>query len=120
MAYDTKELIDQALKAIKEHNLYFNSDVISMLPCSNRTYYDHNLHECNDIKKELEKNRIFAKIEMRKKWLASDNATMQMGLMKLLSEDEELRKLAMEYREHSGEIKLPQLSVQIVKPDESK
>ena len=120
MAYETEDLKQQALKAIEEHDLYFSSDVIAMLPCSNRAYYDHKLHECNDIKKALESNRINAKIEMRKKWLKSDNATMQMGLMKLLSEDEELRKLAMEYREHSGEIKLPQLSVQIVKPDESK
>jgi len=59
-------------------------------------------------------------MEMRKKWLKSDNATMQMGLMKLLSEDEELKKLSMNYNEHSGEIKLPSLQVEVVKPDESK
>ena len=119
MAYNTEDLRRQAIESIKEHNLYFNSDVIAMLPCSNRAYYDHKLHECNDIKKELEKNRINAKMEMRKKWLKSDNATMQMGLMKLLSEDEELRKLAMEYREHGGEINLPTIKVEYVTPDET-
>jgi hypothetical protein len=118
MAYDTAKLKKQALKAIKEHDLYFISDVVACLPCDKTTFYAHDLHQSNDIKKALEANRINAKIEMRKKWLKSENATMQMGLMKLLSEDEELRKLAMEYREHSGEIALPTLKVEVVKPDE--
>lgn len=116
MAYDTDDLREQALSAIIENNLYFNSDVIAMLPCSNRAYYDHNLHECNDIKKALESNRINAKMEMRKKWLKSDNATMQMGLMKLLSEDDELRKLAMEYKQHSGEVGIKKITRVIVDP----
>ncbi len=120
MAYDTTELKTQAVKAIIENDLYFISDVIACLPCSKQTFYDHGLDQLDDIKKELEKNRINAKMEMRKKWLKSDNATMQMGLMKLLSEDEELRKLSMEHKEHSGEIKLPSLKVEIVKTDESK
>lgn len=119
MAYNTDKLKKDAIKAIKEHDLYFISDVVACLPCSKQTFYDHCLDESDDIKKLLEANRIKAKIEMRKKWLQSDNATMQMGLMKLLSEDEELRKLAMEYREHGGEIKLPSLKVEVVRPDES-
>ena len=116
MAYDTKELTKQALKAIKEHNLYFISDVLAMLPCSKQTFYDHNLDKVDDIKKALGANRIYAKMEMRKKWLQSDNATMQMGLMKLLSDDEELRKLAMEYREHSGEVAIKKIQRTIVDP----
>ena len=120
MAYETEDLLKQSLEAIKEHGLYFISDVIACIPCSKQTFYDHGLDQLDDIKKALESNRINAKIEMRKKWLQSDNATMQMGLMKILSEDEELRKLAMNYNEHSGEIKLPKLEVELVKPDESK
>lgn len=119
MAYETTELQEQALEAIKEHDLYFISDVVACLPCSSSTFYDHELEKSEAIKKALEANKIKAKIEMRKKWLNSDNATMQMGLMKLLSEDEELRKLAMEYREHGGEIKLPSLQVEVIK-NESK
>lgn len=118
--YNVEDLKEQSIKAIEEHDLYFISDVIACLPCSSATFYLHELEKSEDIKKALEANRINAKIEMRKKWLKSDNATMQMGLMKLLSEDEELRKLAMEYREHSGEIKLPSLKVEIVKPNEGK
>ena len=119
MAYDTKDLQEQALKAIEEYGLYFISDVVACLPCSTSTFYGHKLEESEPIKKALESNRIHAKLEMRKKWLKSDNATMQMGLMKLLSDDEELRKLAMEYREHGGEINLPVIKVEYVDPDEA-
>lgn len=120
MGYDTGDLLKQSLKAIQEHELYFISDVIACLPCSSSTFYLHELEKSEDIKKALEKNRIFAKLEMRKKWLKSDNATMQMGLMKILSEDEELRKLAMEYREHSGGIKLTMPKFVMNEPTDSK
>ena len=122
MAYDTKELKEKAEKAIKEHGLYFIEDVVAYLPCSKPTFYEHFPNESNDYKsivELLEENRINDKVSMRKKWKDSDNATLQMGLMKLLSTDEERRRLAMEYREHSGEIKLPKLQVEYVKPDES-
>jgi len=36
---------------------------------------------------------------MRSKWYKSENATLQMGLMKLISTDEELRKLSMQHNE---------------------
>lgn len=118
MAYDTANLKEQALSAIEEHQLYFISDVIAYLPCSSSTFYDHGLEKSEDIKKALFKNKVLAKVELRKKWLKSDNATMQMGIMKLLSEDEELKKLAMEYKEHGGEVKLPSLKVEMVRPNE--
>jgi hypothetical protein len=33
------------------------------------------------------------KIEMRAKWYASDNATLQIGLMKLIANDDEAHRL---------------------------
>ena len=119
MAYNKKDLEEKALTAIKENELYFIQDVVTYLPCSSATFYNHELEKLETIKRELEKNAIRTKVSMRKKWKDSDNATLQMGLMKLLSTDEERRRLAMEYREHSGEIKLPKLQVEYVKPDES-
>jgi hypothetical protein len=47
---------------------------------------------------------------MRKKWYDSDNATLQMALMKLLSSQEEHRKLSQQFIESNNtnisEIKL--------------
>lgn len=110
MAYKTSNLLDKAKKAIKEHGLYFIEDVVAYLPCAKSTFYEHIPNESDNYKsivELLEENRISDKVVMRKKWKDSDNATLQMGLMKLLSSDEERRRLSMEYREHSGTIAHP-------------
>ena len=119
MAYDTKELKEKAEKAIKEHGLYFIEDIVAYLPCSKSTFYEHIPNESNDYKsivELLEENRINDKVSMRKKWKDSDNATLQMGLMKLLSTDEERRRLSMEYREHSGEVAIQKIQRTIIDP----
>ena len=107
MAYDTDILKEKAIKAIKEHRLFFIEDVVAYLPCDKTTFYRHfdtESNEYNDIKELLEENRINVKVSMRSKWYKSNNPTLQMGLMKLLATDNERRRLAMEYKEHSGEL----------------
>lgn len=93
MAYNTDDLREQSLKAITENNLIFIQDIFAYVGFSKRAFYDHKLQECNAIKSELDKNRVNMKIEMRKKWYDSDNATLQIGLMKLIANDEEAHRL---------------------------
>jgi hypothetical protein len=106
MAFDTESLTRQSIEVIKEHNLYFIQDVVSYLPCSRQTFYAHGLDKVDTINELLEQNKIFTKVKLRKKWEDSDNATLQMGLMKLLCTEEERQRLAMEYKkeEHTGEL----------------
>jgi len=106
MAYKTKELEKKAITAIKEHNLFFIEDIIAFLPCGKNAFYDHKLNESNELKELLENNRINVKIKLRKKWQDSDNATLQMALMKLVCSTDERKRLSMEYKEeeHKGEI----------------
>lgn len=102
MAYDKEKLYQQALKAIEENNLFFIEDVIALLPCTKPTFYDYfpvNSNELNTQKAMLEQNKVNIKLKMRKKWLDSDNATLQMGLMKLITTDEERKRLATSYME---------------------
>ena len=110
MAYKTSQLKEQALKVIKEHNLIFIEDIVSFLPCSKPTFYEHKLNELNDIKELLDYNKTQTKVKLRKKWQDSDNATLQLALMRLLCTDKERRKLAINYTEvtgkDGGEIKL--------------
>jgi len=94
MAYNTDRLKELAIEAIRTHRLFFIEDVVAYLPCSKQTYYDHGLDEIDDIKELLEKNKIEVKVSMRSKWYKSDNPTLQMGLMKLLSNDTEFKRLA--------------------------
>jgi len=93
MAYDKDELEIQALEAIEKHKLFFAEDVIAYLPCSSATYYNHKLEQLESIKTALQNNKITTKVSMRSKWYKSDNATLQMGLMKLIGTEEEAHRL---------------------------
>lgn len=94
MAYNTEELIKNALKAIAKHKLFFQSDVAPMIGISRQTWYDHNLDKVDKIKEALIHNRIEVKSAMRSKWYNSENPTLQMGLYKLIGSEEEYHRLA--------------------------
>lgn len=102
MAYKYEELEQQAIEAINEHELVFVTEVPTYLQCSTSTFYDKELEKSEHIKDALNKNRVERKQKMRNKWYDSDNATLQMGAMKLLSTPEELRKLSMETKSLEG------------------
>jgi len=93
MAYKTEELIKKALEVVEKHNLFFIEDVVAYLPCSKPTFYEHKLNEVTPLKELLEKNKVEAKVRMRKKWSESDNATLQIALYKLIATDEENSKI---------------------------
>ena len=93
MAYNKDKLIKDALKAIDEHNLVFIEDVVCYIPCSKTTFYSKRLHESDAIKEAIYENRQSKKIALRTKWEDSENATLQMGLYKLMANEDELERL---------------------------
>jgi hypothetical protein len=93
MAYETNEMIEQSLEAIKKYNLLFITDLFAYVAFSKATFYNHQLEQLDEIKRALEKNRVDMKVSMRQKWYESDNATLQIGLMKLISDDDEAHRL---------------------------
>lgn len=102
MPYDKEKLYQQAIKAIGDNNLFFIEDIITMLPCAKATFYEYfpaGSDELNNIKEMIEMNKVAQKVKMRKKWGDSDNATLQMALMKLISTDDERKRLAVSYIE---------------------
>ena len=104
MAYDRLELFKKAQLLITDKTLYFMEDVISFLPCSKSTFYEYfpdGSDELDNLKTLLEENRVNTKVAMRKKWNDSDNATLQMALMKLICNDNERKKLAINYNDHT-------------------
>ena len=101
MAYVTEELEEMSLLAIEKHKLFFIEDVVCYLPCSNKTFYDHKLHELQTIKDALTKVKTETKVSMRSKWYKSDNATLQISLMKLIAGSEERKRLSQSYTDHT-------------------
>ena len=98
MAYKTEELERLSLEAINKHKLFFIEDIVAYLPCDKTTFYAHKLHESNSIKEALTEVKVNLKVSMRSKWFRSENPTLQLALMKLVSTDEELRKLSMQHQ----------------------
>lgn len=104
MAYVTEELYNLAVDYIKKDELYFMDDVIALLGISKPCFYDHfkvGSNQINYFKELLRKNKSKTKVSMRKKWLGSENASLQMGLYKLIGSDEERRRLNSSYIDHT-------------------
>jgi hypothetical protein len=104
MAYKTKDLLDKAVEAIEKHKLFFIEDIIAFIPCGKTAFYDHFPNDSNDYKTMfdlLEKNRTELKVSMRSKWYKSNAPALQMALMKLICNDDERKKLSMNYNDHT-------------------
>jgi hypothetical protein len=111
--YDKDEMVRKAIDAIREHNLYFVEDIIAYLPMGKTAFYEYFPNTSNEYKMMydlLEVNRTSQKVKMRKKWSDSDNASLQMGLMKLIATDEERKRLATSYMETKQKHEVADLS----------
>jgi hypothetical protein len=97
MAYDRNELETMAVEAIKKNKLFFIQDVIAYLPCTSSTFYNIGLEKSETIKEALLEVKTNIKVSMRSKWYMSEQPTLQLALMKLISSEEELRKLSMSH-----------------------
>ena len=94
MAYKKADMINKCLKVIEKDDLVFIEQIITKVPFSSKTFYNHNLHEVQDIKDLLENNKTGRKEHLMNLWLVSDNATLQIALFKLLGTDEQYKRLA--------------------------
>jgi|TARA_R110000803_G_scaffold37488_1_gene80761 hypothetical protein len=93
MAYQREELITKSLDAIKKHNILFIRDIFTFTSFQKSTFYSHGLEKEDTIKDALTDNRVNMKMELRAKWYASDNATLQVCLMKLIADEDEAHRL---------------------------
>jgi hypothetical protein len=98
MAYNSKQLLQQAMEAIQAQRLFFIQDVVDWLGVSKTTFYDHfkiNSAELDTIKDALNTNRIRIKVSIRAKLAKGDKAAELLALYKLICTDEERKKLSM-------------------------
>ena len=123
MAYDRKKIFEQAKEVIVKHKLFFVEDIVAFLPCGKTAFYEFfppDTNEMNELKGLLETNRTELKVSMRSKWYKSNATALQMALMKLIATPEELKKLSMQYNDHTtGGEKISVINLGSgVKPDE--
>jgi len=112
MSYDTNELEQEALDAIDKYKLFFIEDVVVYVSCSRATFYNHGLDKLDTIKDALSKNKINIKVSMRNKWYQSENATLQVALMKMIATDDEAHRLNGSRQEirHQGAVPVGKMS----------
>lgn len=102
MKEKAKKYEEELLKVIKSKKIAFFDHCFGFTSFSRRTAYEHRLHESHDIKDAINQNRVTAKNYMLNKWIASDNATLQISAMRLLSDSEEHQKLNQSYIDHTS------------------
>jgi hypothetical protein len=97
---DKKTLVEQAITAIKENNLWFFEDIVAYLPICKGTFYKFfpvDSDEYNQMKELLLINRTKTKIELRKKLMQSDRASELLAIYRLIGTKEERIKLMQNY-----------------------
>lgn len=105
MRYDKEKIYEQAVKAVKENDLYFADDIMAYLPCDRSTFYrliPQGSDLSDNLKVLLDDNKIRTKIGIRAKLFQSGKAGELLALYRLICTPEERRMLNQNYIEITG------------------
>lgn len=107
MKAKAKKYEKELLRVIKEKKIAFFDHCFGFTSFSRATAYNHDLDKLDSIRDAINQNRVTAKNYMLNKWIASENATLQISAYRLLSDSEEHQKLNQSYVDHSTESSKP-------------
>jgi len=79
-------------------------------------FYNLELDKSESIKEAISTNKSKAVSYMLNKWVGSDNATLQISAFKVLCEDEDRKKLSMQFVESENSHQVRKFEVEILKP----
>ena len=97
----TQEYHDELLNAIKENNCTTFSEGCMFVSFSRATAYNYGLDKVDDIKDAIDSNKIRTKHKMKRNWVNSDSAVLQLAAFRLMSDSEEHQKLNQSYIDHT-------------------
>ena len=108
MAYDKENIFNQLVSNIEEdENITSFQDAALTVPPKRQTLYDWDFDKSDTLKSLIDRNKIKVKQSLRNQWKKEGaSPTLQLALYKILATNDERKALAMEYREHSGDVKL--------------
>jgi hypothetical protein len=90
------------IEAIVEHKIMSFSSIFGYYTkCSRATAYNHGLDKLDSIKEAINSNKRHSVQSMLKKWIDSDNATLQIAAMRMICEPDERQSLSQSYVDHS-------------------
>jgi hypothetical protein len=77
-------------------------------------FYNLELEKSESIKDAIALNKTKAVSYMINKWIASENPTLQISAFKVLCDDEERKKLSMQFMETDNKHELKQFEIEII------
>ena len=92
MAYDRVKIYNEAKKLVVDKGLIFMTEVISLLPISNATFYlyfPESSEELDTLKELIGSNKTSLKIKIRSKMLKEGKSADNIALYKLAGTKEE-------------------------------
>ena len=93
MALEKDEILRKALLLIEEHGMMFHSEIFSLLPISEASYYNWKFNKDPAILEALSTNRVITKRGLRNKMFNSEHPTSWIALYKLIGDEDEVRRL---------------------------
>jgi hypothetical protein len=109
----------ELLEIIKERKIMFFSHAFAYTSFSAATAYNHNLEKLDTIKDALAKNRASGVTYMLNKWIGSDNATLQIAAMRIISDEDLRRSLNQQYIEQTIK-EQPLFNIDVKEPSDTK
>lgn len=109
MGYDEEEIYNASISIINEQLRDNNpitdiKQLVTYLPCSRSTFYKlfpEGSDKLDKIRELIEDNKVRVKADMRKRWIVSDNATLNLAAYRLLADADEHKRLAQNYVDHT-------------------
>ena len=77
-------------------------------------FYNLELDKSDIIKEAISQNKTKAVGYMLKKWIDSDNPTLQISAFKVLCDDDERKKLSLQYVESENKHELKEFQIEIL------
>lgn len=77
-------------------------------------FYNLELEKSESIKEAIKINKSKAVSYMLNKWVGSNNATLQISAFKVLCEDEDRKKLSMQFVESENKHELKEFTVKVI------
>ena len=97
----TQEYHDELIKAIQENNCTNFKEACMFVSFAKSTAYNHGLDKLDSIKDAIDANKIRTKHKMKRNWVNSDSAVLQLAAFRLMSDSEEHQKLNQSYIDHT-------------------
>lgn len=105
----------EIVEVIVKHKVMKIQHIFShYLDLKSSQFYNLELEKSETIKEAIDNNKAKACTYMLNKWIGSDNPTLQISAFKVLCDEDERKKLSMQFVETDNKHELKQFEIEII------